>query len=321
MAQAEILMMGPMLPLVMEELGRRFVVHRLWELADEGAFLAANAGRIRGIAAAVSRAPVRASLIDALPALEIVANFGVGYENVDVDAAARRGVVVTNTPDVLTEEVADLTIGLVIATVRRIPEADRYLREGRWLAAPFALTGTLRGRTVGILGLGRIGRAVATRLEAFGVAIAYCGRNRQPDMAYAYHPDAVSLAKASDILIVVTPGGTETRGLVDRSVLEALGRDGVLINVGRGTVVDEPALIAALNDGTIAAAGLDVFADEPRVPEALIACPNTVLLPHVASASQYTRNAMGQLVVDNLVAWFEGRGPVTPVTETPVPAR
>ncbi len=321
MAQTDILMMGPMLPLVMTGLEGRFRVHRLWEQEDPDAFLRDKGAAIRGVAAAVSRRPVRAEIIAALPNLEIVANFGVGYENVDVLAAARRGVVVTNTPDVLTEEVADLSVGLVIATVRRIPEADRYLREGRWPEAPFPLTGTLRGKTVGILGLGRIGRAIATRLEAFGLAIAYCGRRRQDDVPYAYHPDAVALAGACDILVVVTPGGEETRNLVDARVLKALGPDGILINVGRGSVVDEPALIQALKDGTIAAAGLDVFADEPRVPDALIACPNTVLLPHVASASQHTRDAMGQLVVDNLVSWFEGRGPVTPVAETPVPAR
>jgi lactate dehydrogenase-like 2-hydroxyacid dehydrogenase len=236
---------------------------------------------------------------------------------VDVAEAARRGVTVTNTPDVLTDEVADLAVGLLIATVRRLPQVDRYLRAGKWLEKPYPLTGTLRGRRVGIVGLGRIGKAIARRLEAFDLPIAYHGRSRQEDVAYAYHPTLVGLAEAVDVLVLVTPGGPETKGMVDAGVLRALGPDGVLINVARGSVVDERALIEALRDGVIASAGLDVFEDEPRVPAELVAMDHVVLLPHVGSASVHTRNAMGQLVVDNLASWFAGRGPVTPVPETP----
>jgi lactate dehydrogenase-like 2-hydroxyacid dehydrogenase len=256
-----------------------------------------------------------------LPALEIVSSFGVGYDNVDAGAAAERGIVVTNTPDVLNDEVADLTLGLLIATIRQIPQAERYLRAGGWLEKPYPLTATLRGRKVGIVGLGRIGKAIARRVEGFGVEVHYHGRSRQPDVVYPYHPSVGALAEACDVLIVITPGGAETRHLIDAAVLRALGPAGILINVARGSVVDEEALIEALRSGTILAAGLDVYADEPRVPQALIDMEHVVLLPHVASASVHTRNAMGQLVVDNLTAWFAGRGPLTPVAETPWPRR
>jgi lactate dehydrogenase-like 2-hydroxyacid dehydrogenase len=218
---------------------------------------------------------------------------------------------------VLTDEVADLTIGLLLAPLRHIPQVDRYLRAGRWLEKAYPLSPTLRGRKVGILALGRIGRAVARRLEGFGVEIAYHGRSQQADVPYRYYPTLTELAAASDVLICIAPGGEATRGIVNAEVLQALGSDGVLINVGRGSVVDEPALIAALQAGTILSAGLDVFADEPRVPAELIAMDHIVLLPHIGSASVETRRAMGQLVVDNLTSWFSGKGPLTPVAETP----
>lgn len=319
MSQPDILVMGPMMTTIIDQLGAQARLHRLWEAPDQPAFLAQVGPSIRGIVAAGGRAPVDEAVFQALPGAEIVANFGVGYDNVDAAAAARRGVVVTNTPDVLTEEVADLAVGLLLATVRRLPAADRFIREGGWLAGAFPFTPTLRGRTVGILGLGRIGQAIARRLEAFGLAIAYCGRSRQPGVRYAYHATPVELAAACDVLIVVTPGGGETAKLVDARVLEALGPEGFLVNVARGSVVDEDALVAALRSGAIAGAGLDVFADEPRVPAALIACENAVLLPHVGSATHATRGAMAQLVVDNLLSWFAGKGPLTPVKETPWP--
>jgi lactate dehydrogenase-like 2-hydroxyacid dehydrogenase len=255
--------------------------------------------------------------MDALPNLEIIANFGVGYDNVDAAEAARRGIVVTNTPDVLNEEVADTALGLLLATVRQLPQADRYLRAGKWLEKPFPLTSTLRERRAGILGLGRIGKAIAKRLEAFGISVAYHGRNRQPDVAYPYYPTLVGLAEAVDILVVITPGGAETKNMVNADVLRALGPNGILINVARGSVVDEPALIEALRSRTILSAGLDVFAQEPKVPQELIDMDHVVLLPHVGSGSVHTRDAMGKLVADNLLSWFAGRGPLTPVTETP----
>ena len=223
----------------------------------------------------------------------------------------------TNTPDVLTDEVADLAVGLLIATVRQLPQVDRYLREGRWLEKAYPLTATLRGRKVGILGLGRIGKAVAKRLEAFGLPISYHGRNKQADVPYTYYPTLTELAAAVDVLVSVAPGSAETDKIVNAEVFRALGPDGIFVNVGRGSVVDEPALIEALRSKTIRSAGLDVFTDEPRVPKELIDMEHVVLLPHVGSASVETRRAMGQLVVDNLASWFDGKGPLTPVAETP----
>jgi len=313
---AEILLIRPMHNAVMEALARDFRLHRLDTAPDPEALLAEVGPRIRGLAVG-AQTRVDGALMDRLPRLEIVANFGVGYDTVDARAAAQRGIVVTNTPDVLTDEVADLAVGLLLATLRRIPQADRYLRAGHWPKAPFPLSPSLRGRRVGILGLGRIGRAIAQRLEGFGVAIAYHGRRPQGDAPYAYHPTLIGLAEASDVLIVVAPGGADTAKLIGAEVLDALGPEGVLVNVARGSLVDEAALAAALAAGTIQAAGLDVFADEPHVPEALAVLDNTVLLPHVGSASHHTRAEMARLVVENLVSWFAGRGPLTPVAETP----
>lgn len=309
-------MMAPMMPLVAEGLDRHLTLHRAWTAPDREAFLKDVGGRVRGLAAG-GHVQVDDALMARLPALEIVANFGVGYDSVDAAAAARRGIIVTNTPDVLTDEVADLAVGLLLSTIRQLPQAERYLRAGRWLDKPFPLTATLRGRTIGIVGLGRIGRAIAERLAGFGVEIGYHGRKPQPGVSYAYHPTLKGLAQASHVLMVVTPGGPETRNLIDAEILGALGPDGILINVARGSVVDEGALVEALRTKTILTAGLDVFADEPRVPQELIEMEHTVLLPHVGSGSVHTRDAMGQLVVDNLVSWFSGKGPLTPVAETP----
>ena len=316
MAEPDILMPAPMPPDVIAALDGRCVLHRLWEQPDREAFLAAIGPRIRGMAVSTLAGRIDDALFDRLPALEIVASFGVGYDTVDAAGAARRGIMVTNTPGVLDEEVADLTLGLLLATIRQIPQAERHVREGRWPAGPFALSPTLRGRRIGILGLGAIGKAVARRLEGFGVPIAYHGRTRQPDVGYAYHASPAALAAACDVLIAIVPGGAGTRQLVDAAVLAALGPDGVVINVSRGSGVDEAALIAALQSGTILAAGLDVFADEPQVPAALLALPNVVALPHIGSASVATRAAMGALVVDNLFAWFGTGQAITPVAET-----
>jgi lactate dehydrogenase-like 2-hydroxyacid dehydrogenase len=316
MTRPDILMPAPLPRDVIEALDARSTLHRLWKQDDPDAFLAEIGPRIRGMATSTLAGRIDAAWLDRLPALEIIASFGVGYDNIDARAAAERGVVVTNTPGVLDDEVADLTIGLMLATLRQIPQADRFVREGRWVQGHFPLSPTLRGRRIGILGLGGIGKAIAHRLEGFGVAIAYHGRSRQADVAYDYHASARDLATASDVLIAILPGGAGTRHIIDAEVLAALGPAGVLINVARGSVVDEAALIAALRDGTILAAGLDVFADEPHVPDALIAMPNVVLLPHIGSASAHTRAAMGKLVVDNLLAWFEEGHPLTPVAET-----
>ena len=289
---------------------------KLWQEPDAEVALAAAAHEIRALAIGVHFA-VDAAFMRRFPKLEIAASFGVGYDSVDAQWAGQHGIVVTNTPDVLNEEVADTAMGLILATVRQLPAAERHLRAGRWPKGSFPLSATLRDRTVGILGLGRIGKAIAKRAEAFGLAIVYHGRRPQPGVPYLYCSTVEALAKACDILVVITPGGAETERLVDATVLKALGPAGILINVARGSVVDESALIAALQNKTILAAGLDVFENEPNVPQTLIDMDHVVLLPHVGSASQHTRAAMGQLVVDNLLSWAAGRGPLTPVAETP----
>ena len=295
----------------MAALDAAFTVHRLWQGVPDAVL-----ARVRGMAASTLAGPVGAAQLARLPALEIIANFGVGYDNIDIALAVARGIVVTNTAGVLDEEVADLTLGLLLATLRRIPAAERFVREGRWVQGAFALSPSLRGRRVGIVGLGGIGKAVARRLDAFAVEIAWHGRSDQPDVAWPRYASVEALAQACDVLIVIVPGGAATRHLIDARVLSALGPQGVLINVSRGTVVDETALITALQHRTILAAGLDVFEDEPHVPAALLACDNAVLLPHIGSASQITRQAMGQMMVDNLAAWFATGAALTPVAET-----
>jgi lactate dehydrogenase-like 2-hydroxyacid dehydrogenase len=310
-----VLLTGAVTPTVSEGLGKAFTVHHLAKAADRDAFLREHGSSIKGVAATGSHGPIGAALFDQLPNLEIVSNFGVGYDNVDVAEARRRGILVTNTPDVLTDEVADLAVGLLIATVRQIPRAEQHARSGAWRKGAFPLSPTLRGRKVGIVGLGRIGKAIATRCEAFGLPISYHGRNPQASVSYAYKGSVEELARDVDILIMVTPGGAETRQMVNAAVLEALGPDGVFINVARGSVVDEDALIDALRNKKILAAGLDVFENEPNIREEFLSIENAVILPHIASASVHTRQAMGQLVVDNLLSWFDGRGAITPVPE------
>jgi len=305
-----------MMPLIMEGLDKAFTLLKLWEQPDEAAFLKAHGPSIRAVAGGFKKR-MDGKFLKQFPKLEFVSNFGVGYDGVDAAWCGKNGIIVSNTPDVLTDEVADLAIGLLISTIRQLPQADAYLRRGEWLNGNFPLTTTLRGRKIGILGLGRIGKAVARRLEGFGVEIAYHGRKKQADVPYKYHRTLAGMAKAVDVLISIAPGGAGTDKLINAEVLQALGPEGILINVGRGTVVDEKALIKALKAKTILTAGLDVFADEPRVPQALIDMPHVVLLPHVGSASHHTRRLMGQLVVDNLVSWFKGKGPLTPVAETP----
>ena len=314
-AKTRILVPGTIRERVLDRLKDAFDVVRI-ERADPALLARSEAASISG--AAVS-GRFDAALIEHLPGLEIIASFGVGYDGVDVAAASAHGIAVTNTPDVLNDEVADTTIGLLLNTVRQLPQAETWLREGRWeREGAFPLTPlTLRGRTVGIYGLGRIGLAIAERLKGFGVGIAYHTRRPRADVSYAYYPSLTELAQAVDTLIAIVPKTAQTHRTVDAAVLRALGPNGVLINVGRGWTVDEDALISALRDGTIAAAGLDVFYDEPNVPEALLVLPNVSLLPHVASASVATRDAMADLVVDNLAAWFDKGEALTPVPETP----
>ncbi len=285
------------------------------EGSDLSALSAADRAAIRGMAGGIA---INAALIDALPNLEIIANFGVGYDGIDARHAASCGVMVTNTPDVLTEEVADTAVALLLNTVRELPRAERWLRDGRWVsegAYPLSRL-TLRGRKAGIFGMGRIGLAIAHRLQAFGLEIAYHNRRPVEGLAYEYHDTLEGLARAVDTLVSVAPGTPATEKAVNARILKALGPDGVFVNIGRGSTVDEPALAQALADGTIAAAGLDVFADEPNVPQALLDLPNAVLLPHVGSASLHTRRAMADLCADNLVSWFSEGKALTPVPET-----
>ncbi len=296
-----------------------FAVHRLTSGAAIPPEVAAQA---RGIARG-GHFPIDGALIDTLPKLEIVANFGVGYDGIDLAASAARGIIVTNTPDVLTEEVADTALGLLLMTVRELAAAERHLRAGKWASdGPYPLSrATLRDRTVGIAGLGRIGMAIAHRLSTMQVPVVYHNRTKRNDVSYRHYADIAAMAKDVDTLISVLPGNGHTEKLIDASVFRALGPRGILINIGRGSVVDEVALIAALKDGTIHAAGLDVYAHEPNVPAELMALENVVLLPHVGSASVYTRDAMGQLCVDNLTSWFTAGKPLTPVPETPWTAK
>lgn len=315
----DVLMLNPLPPLVVDQLAARTRLHRLWEATDRDAEFARIAPQIRGIASGGGHARVDAALMGKLPALEIVACFGVGYDQVDAAWAGQHGIIVTHTPEVLNEEVADTTFGLLLNAVRQLPQAERYLRAGKWLERPFPLSASLRGRTMGILGLGRIGKAIARRAEAFGLNVLYHGRRKQADVAYPYYADLTEMARACDILVAIAPGGAETKHIVDAQVLAALGPQGIFVNVARGSVVDEAALIEALRNKTILTAALDVFTDEPRVPQALIDMEHVVLAPHVGSASHHTRDAMGQLVVDNLLSYAAGKGPLTPVPETPWP--
>jgi lactate dehydrogenase-like 2-hydroxyacid dehydrogenase len=303
---------------VEDEIGARLPLHRLWLEPNPDLWLAEWGPRIRALAMTGAHSPLDEAYIRKFPNLEIIASFGVGYDNIDAKAAARLGIIVTNTPGVLDDEVADTALGLMIMTVRQLPQAEQYLRAGQWSAkGAYPLSPSLRGRTVGILGLGRIGRAIATRVGAFGLDVVYHGRHAQADVPYRYYPSLIDMARASDVLIVVAPGGPATRHIINAEVLEALGPDGVLINIARGSLIDEKALIEALRTGKILAAGLDVFENEPSVPEELIALDNAVLLPHVGSASVKTRRAMAECVVSNVLAWADGKPPLTPVPETP----
>ena len=317
MASFEVLMPLSGMPEIAERLERRMTLHKLWEAADREATLAKIAPNVRAVVSTWATARVDAELMRRLPKLEIVAGFGVGYDHIDAAWAGQHGIVVTHTPGVLDEDVADIAIALTLAATRRLPQAERHLRQGRWPNGAFPLTASLHGRVMGVLGLGRVGKAIARRAEAFGLNIAYHGRHKQDGVAYPYYPTPLALAEACDILMVAAPGGPQTRHVVDAHVLAALGRDGVLVNIARGSLVDEAALIAALRDGVILAAGLDVYEREPSVPAELIALDNVALLPHVGSATRHSRTAMANLVVDNLLSWVDGEGPLTPTPETP----
>jgi lactate dehydrogenase-like 2-hydroxyacid dehydrogenase len=271
----------------------------------------ALAGNIRAIVTR-SNLEVPAALVERLPRLEIIATNGVGYDLIPLELAARRGIVVSNTPDVLNAAVAELCVGALLSLLRKLPQADRYVREGRWALANFPLSSSLAGKQVGIAGLGRIGKDIARRLEPFGVNLAYYGRTDQ-NLAWRFEPDLATLARDVDILIVAAPGGRETARMIDARVLEALGPQGLLVNIARGSLVDEEALIAALQEGRIAGAALDVFDNEPHIDARFFGLENVLLMPHIGSATQETRAAMARLMLDNLRSWFRSGRVLTPV--------
>lgn len=290
----------------MATLQSEFTAHLLSEAADRNAFIKQHAPTVRALATFGPMA-VDGKLMDALPKLEIIANFGVGVDAINLDDAKKRKIIVTNTPDVLNEAVADTAIALVLNTVRRFPQSEVYLRAGNWATrGAYPLSIDIGGKTLGILGLGRIGEAIAKRAVACGMKIRYHNRNRK-DVSYPYDPDPVTLAKNSDVLIVVTPATAETSRIVNAKVLDALGPQGYVVNIARGSVLDEPALLRYLQEKKIAGAGLDVFADEPRVPPEFFNLDNAVLFPHVGSATVETRKAMGDLQVENLRLHFAGK--------------
>ncbi len=312
MPKVDILMTGAYPEWDMEDLEAKYTVHRLWEADDKEGLLANVGDSIRAIA---TRGELGASttLMQSLPNLEIVSCYGVGTDAIDLAHARTRGIRVTNTPDVLTEDVADIALGLLLATARHIPQADVFVRSGQWGKAPMPLVTRVAGKRLGIVGMGRIGQAIARRASAFGCEISYFSRRPQSQVSYVFEPDLIALAEWSEFLIVIVPGGEATKNIIDAAVLKALGANGILINVSRGSTVDEEALIAALRDGTIKAAGLDVFLNEPKIDPRFLALDNVVLQPHHGSGTIETRKAMGQLVRDNLAAHFAGAALPTPV--------
>jgi len=312
-AKPDLLTVAKLAPFLMEPLQDAFTVHDRLHENDAAAF-ARVAPHIRALCGS-GESKVSAALLAQLPALEIVSIMGVGYDGVDVAACKASGVVVTHTPDVLNDDVADLALALALNIARRIPQADRHVRAGLWPQGPMPLATKFSGARMGIVGMGRIGQAIAQRARAFGLSVAYTARSAKPDLPYTFHDQVAALAAQSDFLVVITPGGAATRKLIDAPVLEALGPQGYLINVARGSVVDETALIDALQRGTIAGAALDVFENEPHVPEALRALDNVVLVPHIGSATRATRQAMADRAFANLQAHFAGKPLPSPVPE------
>jgi lactate dehydrogenase-like 2-hydroxyacid dehydrogenase len=311
-AASPVLLMTGLYEPIQKELESRWPCVRLWEAADPAAAMAALAGRCKVVVTTGGRG-LRAEEMDRLPGLELVSCFGVGVDAIDVAHARTRRIAVTNTPDVLTEDVADLALALLLAAVRRIAVGDRFVREGRWLRGGMPLTMSLQGRKVGVVGLGRIGQAIARRCAAFNCEIGYFGPRRKDGVAYRYFDDVVALADWADVVVAACPGGAATRGIVSRAALEALGPQGLFVNIARGSVVDQPALVELLVSGRLGGAGLDVFDNEPQVPAELLGLDSVVLQPHQGSATHPTRTAMGRLTIDNVAAYFEGKALLTPV--------
>ena len=313
----DVLLLGPLKPVVVNGLEAGCTLHKLAAAPDHDTFLAAHAD-VRAIACSATTERVPGELMARFPKLQIVSSFGVGYDHMDVKWASEHGVILTNTPNVLTEEVADTALGLLLCTVREFPQAERYVRAGKWRERDYPLTkASLRNRTVGLVGMGAIGQAIARRLDAMQVPVVYHTRQKRSELPYRHYASLMDMARDADILLIIVPGGAATRNMINAEVLDALGPNGILINMARGSVVDEPALIKALKEKRIMSAGLDVYAKEPDVPADLIAMENVVLFPHLGSASVCTREKMDQLIVDNILAWAVGKPPLTPVAETP----
>ena len=310
--KAEILSVANMPGLDLASFEREFAMHWLWKASDKAKLLAEVAPRVRGIQATGS-STVDAKLIDSLPKLEIIGCCGVGYDGIDVAAAKKRNVIVTNTPDVLNDCVADLALGLMIAAARGLGRGERHVRAGNWLKGGIPLQTRVSGKRLGLVGMGRIAKVIAKRASGFDMQIAYHSRRKVADVSFTHYPSLVELAKNSDFLVAIVPGGKETFHLIDEAVLRALGSKGILVNVARGPVVDEAALLRCLQEGALGGAGLDVFEDEPRMSEAFWALENVVLTPHIGSGTHETRAAMSRLTLDNLVAHFAGRPALTPV--------
>lgn len=313
MKKKTILALGSLLPAEMDALEKSFDLIRLWKEPNPEAVLQAYKNDIVGILSAYNGIPVTARILESLPNLEIVAQFGVGVDNIDLGAAKARGIAVTNTPDILTPDTADIALSLILCLMRRIVEADMYVRVGKWASGAFSLSSSLSGKTVGIVGMGRIGQAIARRCLAFDMKIVYHGPRQKLDMTYPYYADLRQMAEASDVLVMACPGGAETKNLVTGKILKALGPRGYLVNIARGSVVNTEDLLIALRNRDIAGVGLDVYENEPNVPEALISMDNVVLLPHVGSATAETRSEMGRLVIANILAYFEGKPLLTAV--------
>ncbi|WP_081159329.1 2-hydroxyacid dehydrogenase [Ensifer aridi] len=312
MTKPDILLMGPYPDWDLADLEERYQVHKIYSAANREAFLAQHAPNIRAIATR-GELGASAALMSSLPKLEIVSCYGVGTDAIDLAHARANGIRVTNTPDVLTADVADFGVALLLAAARQIPKGDAYVRDGHWARGNMGLVTRVCGKTVGIVGMGRIGSAVAKRLAGFDCEISYFDVNQRADLPYNFVPDLTQLARRSEFLIVTLAGGESTRGIVDAPVLAALGANGILVNISRGSTVDESALIDALERRTIKAAALDVFASEPNIDRRFLALDNVVLQPHHASGTVETRQAMGQLVRDNLAAHFAGQPLITPV--------
>jgi lactate dehydrogenase-like 2-hydroxyacid dehydrogenase len=301
-----LLQLGPLLPALEARLAQQYSVHALWKEPDPAAFLAARGSEFVGLVTS-ARYGADQALIDALPALKVISSFGVGLDAFDLDAARARGIAVGYTPDVLNDCVADTAFALLMDVARGVSAADRFVRRGGWRTGQFPLATKVSGKRVGILGLGRIGQAIARRASGFDMEVRYHNRRALNDVPYAYVPTLEALAGWADFLVIASAGGESTRGLVSREILDALGPQGYLVNIARGSVIDEDALVDALVHGRIAGAGLDVFTHEPHVPEALMALDNVVLLPHVASNTHETRADMARRVEDNLAAFFAGQ--------------